>query len=162
AGVADVTRGADAEVVAERVARLSGVVAAAGVRDVAQGAELLAASDDVQAVGAAVGVMGAVDLEQGMALGRLAGEMRVAAASASRLEMPVLAAFLATRSSALTRLGVKTVVRAAAARALGAAMAATGSQLADLSEEEVAEGIVRLAAAEAGAQRSEELAAAGA
>jgi hypothetical protein len=41
-------------------------------------------------------------------------------------------------------------------------MAATGSQLADLSEEEVAEGIVRLAAAEAGAQRSEELAAAGA
>ena len=70
----------------------------------------------------------------------------------------MLAAFLASRSTALTRSGVDTVVKAAGARALGAAVAATGKQLAELSEEEVAEGIIRLAAAEAGAAASEELA----
>src|SRR5262249_23310333 len=150
------TRGVDAMVVADRVARLSEVVAAAGVRDVAQGAELLAASDDLDVFSAAVGVMGIADLEQGMALARLSGELRVAAAIVSRLEMPVLATFLARRSMWVTRMGVQTVVRAGAARALSVAVAATGKDVAELSAEEVTEGIVRLAAAEAGAELSEE------
>ena len=162
AGVADVTRGTDATVVAGRVARLSSVVAAAGARDVAQGAELLAVSSDVEAMSAAVGVMAAADLEQGMLLGRLAGELRVVAALVSRMEMPVLAAFLASRSTTLTRTGVEAVVRASGGRALGTALAVTGGQIEDLSEEEVAEGVVRLAAADAGSMMSEALAEAGA
>jgi hypothetical protein len=120
------------------------------------------ASDDVDVLSAAVGVMGAADLEQGLALGRVAGEMRIAAAIVARLQMPVLANFLAQRSVALTRMGVQTVVRATGARALSTAIAATGKDLAELSAEEVAEGIVRLAAAEAGAEMSEAMIAAGA
>jgi hypothetical protein len=161
AGVADITRGTDAQLVARRVARLSQVVAKAGVRDIAQGAELLTASQDLDVLTAAVGVMGGQDLESGLELGRVAGELRVAAAIMARLQMPVVAAFLATRGHRLTQMGVQSVVRAGSARALGAALQATGAELADLSAEDVAAGVVRLAAAEAGGEMSAAMSAAG-
>jgi hypothetical protein len=53
---------------------------------------------------------------------------------------------------------VGSILRASGTRALAAAMAASGHDLAGLGENEVAEGIVRLAASEALSERSDELA----
>ena len=55
-------------------------------------------------------------------------------------------------------MAVNAVLRSPSTRVLAAAMAATGTDLAELSAENVADGIVRLAAADAMAVRSGELA----
>ncbi len=104
-----------------------------------------------------VGVMSEGDLEHGMELARLSGELRVAATIVKRIEMPILARFLGGRSSQLDHLAVDAVMRSIGTRVLAAALAATGATVADLSEQEVTEGIVRLAAAEALAERRDEL-----
>ena len=74
AGVADLTRAADAAVVAERMGVLSEVVAGAGELDIAQAIHLLSASEDVEVMSAVVGVMSQADLEHGLQLARLSGE----------------------------------------------------------------------------------------
>jgi hypothetical protein len=78
------------------------------------------------------------------------------------LEMPVLAGFLASRSDRVNGMATNAVLRSTATRALAAVMQATGADLASLSSENVADGIVRLAAADAMATRSDDLAAASA
>ena len=70
AGVADLTRAADAAVVAERMGVLS-EVAGAGELDIAQAIHLLSASEDVEVMSAVVGVMSQADLEHGLQLARL-------------------------------------------------------------------------------------------
>ena len=161
AGASDLTRGADLELVADRVARIGAIVGAAGAQDVVQGAELLAEADDIETMSAVVGVMSAADLERGMELARLSGEMQAAGRIVARLQLPVLAGWLVDRGGVLNDWAVGSILRASGGRALATALAVTGVEIAALSENEVAEGIVRLAASEALAQRSGELALAG-
>ena len=161
-GVADLTRAADAARVADRMGQLSEVVAAAGDVDIAQAIHLLSASEDVEVMSAVVGVMSEADLEHGLQLARLSGELRVAGDIVDLLEMPVLAGFLESRGDRVNGMAVNAVLRSTSTRVLAAAMAATGTDLASLSVENVADGIVRLAAADAMAMRSGELAVASA
>ena len=114
----DLTRAVDAEIVADRLSRLSAVVAAAGVNDIGQGAELIAAAENVEAISAAVGLMSVDDLETGLELGRLAGELRIFGRIVGQLEMPVLSAVLGDRSERLSEIATDTVLRAAATRSL--------------------------------------------
>ena len=71
--------------------------------------------------------------------------------------MPVLAGF-ESRGERVNGMAINAVLRSTSTRVLAAAMAATGTDLAELSAENVADGIVRLAAADAMAVRSGELA----
>jgi hypothetical protein len=158
-GIQDLTRAADLQTVAARVASLSKVVAESGATDVAQGAEMLVAADDVETVSAVVGVMSLADLDRGMELARFSGELQAASRIVDKLKMPLLSAFLGDRSGKMGQMAVDNILLASATRALAAAMAATGKKLEDLSATEVAEGIVRLAASGALAARSDELAA---
>jgi hypothetical protein len=159
AGIHDLTRADDLETVASRVASLSAIVAESGAADVAQGAEMLVAADDVGTVSAVVGLMSMADLDRGMELARISGELQAASRIVDKLKMPLLSAFLGDRSGTMCRLAVDNILLASATRALAAGMAATGKKLEDLSANEVAEGIVRLAASGALADRSAQLAA---
>ena len=118
---------------------------------------MLAASDDIATISDIVGVMSEGDLEHGMKLARLSGELRAAGEIVNRLEMPILTKFLHGRSITLDNLAVNAVLRSSSTRVLSAAIAATGNNVADLSAREVAEGVVRMAASDALATRSEEL-----
>jgi hypothetical protein len=160
-GVAEVQRGADLNVVAQQVGRISEIVAEAGARDIAEGIDMLAAANDVQVTAALVGVLSLADLDRGMVLARMAGEMAVAGQLVRVLQMPILSAFLDNRGSQLNGMAVAAVLRASATRALAAATAATGKNLAELSANEVAEGIVRLASADTAAEVSAAMKAAG-
>jgi len=86
----------------------------------------------------------------------------VAADIVAAREMPVLAAFLEDKGNLLRVFAVDTVKRAGAGRVLAQAMAETGEQVADMGANEVAEGLIRMAVAEEGAQRSADLFADGA
>ena len=158
AGVSSVTRGVDALEVSERAALLSETVAAAGVADMAQGAELLAASDDLAVMSAVVAGMSSEDLERGMDLAAIYGELSVVGDVVAALDMPVLAAFLEDRGDWLREIAVDDLLRYGATRALSEAMEETGQEVAGLGSGEVAEGLVRLAASEEMAARSEALA----
>jgi len=158
AGVADLTRAEDVAKAADRVGHLSDVVAAAGAADVFEGAALLAASEDVTTMSALVGVMSAEDLEEGLNLARIAGEIRAAGEITKRLHLPVVASLLHRRSKKLDQLAVDAILRASGTRALAAALAATGTDLSELSAEEVAEGVVRLAASATLSDERDELA----
>lgn len=158
AGIQDLTRAEDLQTVASRVGTLSEVVAASGVADVAQGAEMLVAAEDVATVSAVVGVMSLTDLDRGMELARISGELQAAGSLVEKLKMPLLAAFLGDRSGKVSQIAVESIMLASANRALAAATAVTGKQLTELSANEVAEGIVRLAASEALAEGSKAMA----
>jgi hypothetical protein len=158
-GVQDLTRAADLQTVADRVSSLSKIVAESGAADVAQGAQMLVAAEDVETVSAVVGVMSMTDLDRGMELARISGELQAASKIVEKLQFPLLSAFLDDRSGKISQMAVDNILLASATRALAAGMAATGKTLEDLSATEVAEGIVRLAASGALAERSDELAA---
>ena len=169
AGVADLTHAADTAVVAERMGVWSEVVAAAGNVDIAQAIHLLSAAEDVEVIRAVVGVMRQADLEHGRQRARLSGELRVAGDRVARREMPVLmagflasrservngmampvrAGVLASRSDRVNGMAVNAVLRSTSTRALAVVMAVTGVDLATVSAEHVADGIVRMAAADA-------------
>ena len=114
------------------------------------------------ALSAVVGLMSEDDLERGLQLARLAGELEAVGNVVTRLQMPVLAGFLAMRSISLQEVAVDTIVRAAGSRALSQVIAAEEAELEEMGIEEAAEGLTRQAAAEALAERSEQLAMAGA
>src|SRR3954451_1504555 len=114
AGTSDLTRAADAELVAERIARLSEVVASAGAQDLAQGVELLAEAEDVDTLSALVGVMSLADLERAMQLARLSGELQMAGALVGRLHMPILAMHLTDRSALLGDIAIDSVLQSSA------------------------------------------------
>src|SRR4029453_13028595 len=99
--------------------------------------------------------------EAGVQLGRLAGGARGGGGIVRLLAMPVLAGFLESRSDRVNGMAINAVLRSTSTRALAAVMEATGADLASLSAENVADGIVRLATADAMAVRSGELAGAG-
>ncbi|MBK8048289.1 MAG: hypothetical protein IPK16_14910 [Anaerolineales bacterium] len=147
-GASDLTRAEDAALVAARVAQLSQVVGAAGEADIAQGAEMLATSEDIDVMAAVVGLMGEEDLERGLELARLSGELETVGEVMERMGMPVLAAFLADRGEILQDIAVEVVLRLGSTRALAQALAASGSDLRALGENEVGEGLVRMVAAE--------------
>jgi hypothetical protein len=157
AGVHDLTRADDMALVAQRMGSLGKIVGQAGAQDVAEGIELLAASDDIEGMSSLVGLLSMGDLERGMQLARLSGELQVAGRIVTRLQMPVLAAFLGSRGDQLSQAAIEQVVRSAATRVLSAAMQVTGGQIRELSAGEIAEGVVRLAAADAMSERADDL-----
>jgi len=157
-GASKMTRAVDAELVASRMADLSEVVGEAGVVDMAQGAELLADSDDVKTIGAMISLMSAEDLEGGMELARLAGELSAVGLVTERLQMPVLAAFLDARGEQLEQIAVNAILRSSSNRALAQLAMAKGMKIEAMGAEEVAEGLARMVASEAMAERSAELA----
>ena len=162
AGASDVTHGVDQMIVADKLAKLSEVVGAAGALDVAEGVEALIASEDIDVQSALVGMMSAKDIARAMELGAVSGQLAVAADFVEAREMPVLAAFLEDKGNLLRKFAVDSILRAGATRALAQAMAATGSKIADLGANEIAEGLIRMAVAEEGAERSADLFADGA
>jgi len=157
AGIAEMTRAVDAEIVADRLATLADVVAEAGASDFAQASQLLSASEDIEVIGAIVGIMSETDLELGLELARLSGELRVAGSILERMALPTLADFLQSRSELVHGLATEEVLRSTGTRALATAVATTGADLANLSADDVAQGIIRLAAAGTMAGAAEEL-----
>jgi hypothetical protein len=85
----------------------------------------------------------------------------VAGSIVDRMAMPTLSTFLLRRGELVNSLAERAVLRSTGTRALAAALASTGSELADLSADDVAAGIVRLAAADAVAETGAELALSG-
>jgi hypothetical protein len=75
--------------------------------------------------------------------------------------MPVLAAFLESRGEQLQKVAVEVILQAASNRALSNVMAATGAEIREFGANEIAEGLLREIAAEALADESDALAAAG-
>jgi hypothetical protein len=97
------------------------------------------------------------DLDRGLELGRLAGELSTVSDVVGMLQMAVLSDFLKARSARLQEVAVDALIRSAGTRALGKSMVETGAAIEKLGEGEVAEGAVRMAVAEAAAQRSQQL-----
>jgi len=161
AGVSDLTRAEDAVVVAERVKALSDVVGVAGVVDVAQGAEMLAASEDVGVMSAMVGLMGEEDLETGLELARIAGELWAVSDVVDMLQMPALTDFLAERGEILQEIAVEQIIRSASTKGVARAIEAAGGKIADLGNNEIAEGVTRMAVSEGLAEGSKQLKKAG-
>jgi hypothetical protein len=118
----------------------------------------LVTSEDIDVQSALVGMMSAKDVARAMELGAVSGQLAVAADFVAAREMPVLAAFLEDKGNLLRTFAVDSIMRATATRALAWAMEATGAKVGDWGANEVAEGLVRMSAAEAVAQRSAELA----
>ena len=102
--------------------------------------------------------MAAEDLELGLEVARAAGELWAVSDVVDLMEMPILAAFLETRGETLQQVAVEVIMQAATTRALSQVMGAQAEAVADAGAEEMAEGIVRMAASEAMAESSEELA----
>jgi len=153
-GASDVTRAADAKIVSDRMAVLSDVVAVAGVVDVAEGAEMLAASDDVDVLSALVGMMSMDDLDHGLELARLAGELHTVGDMVESLKMPVLAGFLADRAGQLHEMSIQQIRIAISTDGVSQLMAAAGEKISALGQNEVEEGVTRLAVSQAAAVES--------
>jgi hypothetical protein len=158
AGASHLTRAVDAQIVADRMATLSGAVAEAGVVDIAQGAAMLATSDDVGVMSALVGLMSLDDVDHGLELARLAGELSVVSEIVQGLQMPILSDFLILRSASVREMAVKQMRLAGSRRNLALVMAETSEKITDFGKGEIAEGAARLAISEGMAERSVELA----
>lgn len=161
AGISDLTRAEDAVVVADRVKTLSEVVGVAGVVDVAEGAEMLAASEDVAVMSAMVGLMGEEDLETGLELARIAGELWAVSDVVDMLQMPALTDFLAERSEILQEIAVEQMIRSASTKGVARAIEAAGGKIAEMGNNEIAEGVTRMAVSEGLHEGSKELRKAG-
>jgi hypothetical protein len=156
----NLTRAADAALVAERMQDLSEIVAAAGVVDVEEGVEMMMKGGDVKAMSAIVGLMSEEELERGLALARVAGELSTVGDMMDVLQMPVLAEFLADRGQQLQDIAVDQLLRFTSTRALAGAIKEAGEHIEAMGEDEVVEGMMRGAVSEAAAARSAELSAA--
>ena len=157
-GASDLTRAQSAAVVSDRLGLISDVVAAAGTRDIEQGAEMLAHSHDIEIMSAVVSMVSEEALERGLTLARIGGELDAVSKVVSELDMPVLAAFLVGRGAQLRDIAADVIIRAASGHAVSHALAATGASVAELGENEMAEGLVRHGVADLAAERSVELA----
>jgi len=111
AGASDVTRGIDAMAIADRAAVLSEAVGVAGITDISEGADLLATSDDIAVQSAIVGSMSEEDLALGMQLASIAGQLEAVGDVADILGLPVMSAFLDSKSDELQDLSVDTILR---------------------------------------------------
>ena len=157
AGASDLTRAADAAVVAGRAQELSEIVGAAGIVDVAEGVDMLMKGGDVRAMGAIVSLMSKEELERGLELARMSGELWTVSEVVDMLDMPVLAEFLDERGMRLQEIAVDQLLRYTGTRALAGALKQTGGEIEAMGEQEVAEGAVRMAISEVAAERSQEL-----
>ena len=157
AGARDLTRAADAAIVAERAQELSDMVGAAGVTDVAEGVDMLIKGGDVRAMGAIVRLMSREELDRGLELARMAGELWTVSDVVGLLDMPVLAEFLEERGLRLQEIAVDQLLRYTGTRALAGAMRDTGKDIEAMGKQEVAEGSIRMAVSDAAAERSAEL-----
>jgi hypothetical protein len=157
AGSSDLTRAADAAIVADRMQELSEIVGAAGIVDVEEGVEMLMKGQDVRAMGAIVKLMSKEELERGLELARLAGELWTISDVAGVLDMPVLADFLEERGMRLQQIAADQLLRYTGTRALAGAIKQAGEDIEVMGEDEVVEGMARGAASEAVAERSAEL-----
>ena len=153
-GASDITRAEDEQVMSARMAVLSDVVATAGVVDVTEGAEMLAASEDVGVLSALVGMMSVDDLEHGLELARLSGELHTASEMVDALHMPVLSTFLSERAVRLHEMSVEQIRLAISTDGVSQVLAAAGQRITALGENEVEEGLVRLAISEAVSEQS--------
>jgi hypothetical protein len=108
-------------------------------------------------MGAIIGLMSADELDRGMEIARIAGEMSVVSDVVAKLEMPVLALFLAKRGALLEEIAVDQLLRSVGTRALSKALKETAQDIQAMGEQEIGEGVVRTAVASAAADRSDEL-----
>ncbi len=136
-GASDLTRAADAAVVAERVQVLSDIVGEAGIVDVGEGVDMLMKGGNVRAMGAIVSLMSREELERGLQLGRLAGELGTVSDVIEILDMPVLADFLGERGMLLQEIAVDQLLRYTGTRALAGAIKETGQEIEALGEQEI-------------------------
>jgi hypothetical protein len=97
----------------------------------------------------------------GLALARTAGDLWAAGDIINLMNMPVLATFLELRGERLQRVAVDMLQRSGQAEAIARAMGASGADTAP-SAQDAAHGVARRVAAEAMAERIEEVALAGA
>jgi hypothetical protein len=148
-GAKDVTRAEDAQIIADRLDVLSDAVAVAGVVDVAEGAAILAESEDVGVMSALVGMMSEDDLEHGLELARISGELQTASDLVAELQMPVLSLFLAERAGRLHEMSLEQIHVAISTEGVSQLLAASGTKIGELGENEVEEGYTRLEVAEA-------------
>ena len=100
------------------------------------------------------------ELERGLELARLAGELWTVSDVVGVLDMPVLAEFLEDRGLRLQQIAADQLLRYTGTRALAGAIKETGKDIEAMGEQEVTEGIVRMAVSDAAADRSAELSAA--
>ena len=157
AGASDLTSAADAASDAAHIQALSEIVGAAGVVDVAEGVDMLMKGGNVRAMGAIVGLMSKEELERGLELARLAGELWTISDVVSALDMPVLADYLEDRGMRLQQIASDQLLRFTGTRALAGAIRQAGRDIEAMGEQEVAEGVVRVAVSEAAAERSADL-----
>lgn len=157
AAASDLTRSADAAIAAERMQQLSDVVGVAGVVDVAQGVDMLLKGGNVRAMGAIVSLMSKEELDRGLELARLAGELWTVSDVVGMLDMPVLSEFLGGRGMRLREIAVDQLLRYTGTRALAGAIKQEGASIEAMGENEIVEGVVRMAASQAAAERSAEL-----
>jgi hypothetical protein len=160
AGASDLTRAADAAVVAGRVQELGEIVGAAGAVDVSEGVDMLLKGGDVKAMGAIVKLMSREELDRGLELARIAGELWTVSDVVGIMDMPVLAEFLEERGMRLQEVAVDQLLRFTGTRALAGAIKQAGQDIEAMGEQEVKEGLVRMAVSEVAAERSAELSAA--
>ena len=107
---------------------------------------------------ALVGLMSFEDIEHGLELARLSGEFSAVSQIVDLMQMPVLSSFLAARGERLQEMSVEQIRLAGSTRSLARAMAATGQKIAGMGENEMAEGVARVAFSEGMAERSAALA----
>ena len=92
----------------------------------------------------------------------MAGQLHLASYIVAVRDMPVLAAFLEDKGNLLRVFAVDTVKRAGAGRVWRRRWPRRASKVGDMGANEVAEGLIRMAVAEEGAERSADLFADGA
>jgi hypothetical protein len=112
------------------------------------------ASEDVGVLSALVGMMSLDDIEHGLELARLSGELQTAGEMVAALQMPVLADFMAERASRLHEMSVEQIRLAISADGVSQVLAAAGKRLTSLGENEVEEGMARLAVSDAVSEES--------
>ncbi|MEZ4519951.1 MAG: hypothetical protein R3C44_25035 [Chloroflexota bacterium] len=89
---------------------------------------------------------------------RLSGELMVLADVVAEMEQTIIADFLYDRSERLRELASDNIIRFGSLRALSEAIEETGSDIAELGDNEVAEGVARLDLAEAARSASNAMA----
>jgi hypothetical protein len=157
AASSDLTRAEDAALAAQRMQQLSDAVGVAGVVDVAEGVDMVMKGGDVRAMSAIVGLMSREELDRGLELARLAGELWTVSDVVGMMQMPVLSDFLEERGMHLQEIAVDQLLRSTGTRALAGAMSQAGRDIEALGENEMEEGMVRVAVSEAATKRSKEL-----
>lgn len=158
---AQLTRGQDALYSAEQRARLSELVEIAGETDIDQGTEMISAASDVALMNAAIATLNEDDLADAMEIASISGELAVLADVVAEMELTIISDFLFQRSERLRELSSANMMRFGSMRALVEGIEDSSGDLAEMGDDELAEGMARLELAEAAMANSEAMAAVG-